>query len=62
MQKYEWIWRGAFLIILGLTAMVMNKVYIFQTHHAFDGVRRGVLSDFAKYSVPFSVAFTVTLV
>ena len=39
----------------------MNKVYIFQTHPAFEKVRYGLMSDFLKYSLPFGMAFTVTI-
>ena len=55
----EEVWRAGLLLILALAAVVMNKVYVFQTHPAFDDLRYGVLSDFLLYSLPFAAVFTV---
>ena len=58
-QRYEWIWRTAFVCVLALAAWIMKRVYIFQTHEHFEDIRIGSVMDFLKYSLPFSVAFTV---
>ena len=55
----EDVWRAGLILILGLAAIVMNKVYIFQTNPKFDHIRYGHLTDFLLYSIPFAAVFTV---
>ena len=31
-QKYEYLWKVFFIVVLGLAAMLFSKVYVFQTH------------------------------
>jgi len=41
------------------SAVLLHKVYLFQTLPEFDGVRKGTVNDILYYSIPFGVAFTV---
>lgn len=41
------------------SAVLLRKVYLFQTMPEFDGVRAGSGWDFLYYSIPFGVLFTV---
>jgi len=45
-----------------LSAVLLRKVYLFQTLPEFDGIREGTVIDFLFYSLPFGVAFTVKFV
>lgn len=41
------------------SAVLLRKVYLFQTLSEFDNVRQGTPIDFLYYSLPFAVLFTV---
>jgi hypothetical protein len=40
-QKYEWVWRIFFLVVIGVATVLFRKVYIFQTHPFFEEIRKG---------------------
>ena len=42
------------------SAVLLHKIYLFQTMPEFDSIREGTPIDFLYYSLPFAVAFTVT--
>jgi hypothetical protein len=41
------------------SAVLLRKVYLFQTLPEFDNVRQGTPIDMLCYSLPFAVVFTV---
>ena len=41
------------------SAVLLHKVYLFQTLPAFDNIRQGTIKDMLYYSLPFGIAFTV---
>ncbi len=41
------------------SAILLHKVYLFQTLPEFAKVKEGSIYDFLQYSLPFGVAFTV---
>jgi hypothetical protein len=61
MQKYEYIWRVFFVVVLVVAALLFRKVYIFQTHDHFASVREGNVTEMLLYGLPFAVLFTVGL-
>jgi hypothetical protein len=40
-------------------SILMNKVYIFQTHPHFDNIRQGNISEMITYGLPYAFVFTV---
>jgi hypothetical protein len=53
------VWRAALIFILLLVSVVMNKVYIFQTHDSFKDIRLGNISEMLIYGLLFAVVFSV---
>lgn len=41
------------------SAVLLHKVYKFQTLPEFDKVREGSLMDMVYYSLPFGIGFTI---
>jgi len=41
------------------SAVLLRKVYLFQTLPEFDNVRQGTPIDMLCYSLPFAVVFTI---
>jgi hypothetical protein len=58
-QKYEYVWRGFFVLILIVGALLFQKVYIFQTNPHFDDIKVGSVTDMLIYGLPFAVVFSV---
>lgn len=59
-QKYEWVFKVVYLLITIFSAILFNKMYLFQTLPEFDNVRKGTLKELIIYAVPFCIVFTVT--
>lgn len=61
MQKYEWVWRIFFLVVLGLATILLKKVYSFQTLPYFEKIRMGNLTEILSFGLPFAFLFSVNI-
>jgi hypothetical protein len=61
MQAYELVFKLMYLAASVFSAILLHKVYLFQTMPEFEAIRVGSAIDFFIYSVPFGVIFTVRL-
>jgi len=51
--------KTVFVGIVVLSAILVKKLYIFQTHEYFSDIEKGSAWDFLFYSIPFAILYTV---
>jgi hypothetical protein len=53
----EFIWKVLFVIVTILSAILFNKIYLFQTLEYFQGIRKGNITELIFFGVPFGALF-----
>ena len=59
-KNYEILWKGVFLFISVVSAVLINKIYLYQTLPYFDNIRKGYISELVYYGIPFGILFILT--
>ena len=59
-KNYEFIWRGVFLFISVVSAILINKIVIYQTSEYFTSIRKGYFSELVFYGIPFGILFVLS--
>jgi hypothetical protein len=59
-KNYEVIFQGVFILITIISAILINKIYQYQTYAMFETVRKGTIMDLIMYSLPFAVLFVLS--
>jgi hypothetical protein len=60
-QAFEFIWKIIFAGISLVSAILINKIYLYQTLPYFENIRNGSMKELLMYGLPFFVVFTVIL-
>ena len=59
-RNYEYLWKGVFLFISIASAVLINKIYIYQTSDFFTNIKKGTLSELLCYGIPFGILFVLS--
>lgn len=56
-KNYEFVWRGIFVFISIASAILLHKVYLYQTSPNLASIRKGSLFELVIYGIPFGALF-----
>jgi hypothetical protein len=56
-KNYEILWKIVFLFITVVSAVLINKIYLYQTLPYFENIRKGYISELVYFGIPFGILF-----